>query len=82
MYERIKERIIKEADLIINEDLTLRDVSKKLNISKSTVHIDMTKKLKYIDKTRYQKINKILNQHLETRHIKGGIVTKLKYKKS
>ena len=40
----------------------------------------MHDRLKNINMNLYNKINKIMKCHIETRHIKGGEATKLKYK--
>lgn len=77
MYKRIKE----ETDYIINDNLTIREIAKIKNVSKSTVHKDLHERLYDIDKNIFKIVDKILQEHLETRHIKGGYATKIKYQK-
>ena len=48
--------------------------------SKSTVHHDVTAKLKYIDEYLYDEVKKLLQVNLSERHIRGGIATRRKYK--
>lgn len=42
----IKERVLKEASYIIETKKTIRDLAKKYKLSKSTIHNDLTTKLK------------------------------------
>ena len=79
MRKNIKEKVIIESDYIIKNKTNIRDTSKVFNISKSTLHNDITKRLYKIDKERYYLIRNILNNHLNNRHILGGLSTKLKY---
>lgn len=81
MPYNIKARVIKEANYIINTSQTVREISKYFNVSKSTVHDDLSKRLKNIDLGLYEKVNKILNYHSKVKHIRGGASTKLKYAK-
>lgn len=69
-----------EALYIIYNNATVREAAKYFKISKSTVHKDITERLIKINKSLYQKIQIIMDNHLKTRHIKGGEVTKNKYK--
>jgi putative DeoR family transcriptional regulator (stage III sporulation protein D) len=48
-------------------------------MSKSTVHIDLSQRLKKIDKKLYEKIKKILEINFSEKHIRGGNSTKNKY---
>lgn len=81
MNSKIYKRIKNEVEYILNYDLTLREISKKINVSKSTVHKDLHERLYNINKEEYIKVDKILKKHLEIRHIKGGNATKEKYEK-
>ena len=45
MKEYIEERAIEIANYIIEEKATVRQTAKKFGISKSTVHIDVTKEV-------------------------------------
>ena len=75
----IKKRVLEESIYIINTDNTIREVAKKFNVSKSTVHKDLTDRLKVIDDEVYIKVSNILKYHLDIRHIRGGESTKRKY---
>ena len=80
MQDYICERVIREAEYIIETNSTVRTAALHFNISKSTVHKDVTERLKLIDKKLYKEVRKVLNLNLSERHIRGGIATKNKYK--
>ena len=81
MGELIKERVYKEAHYILKTKKTLRELAKVFNLSKSTIHKDLKDRLKVIDLSLYKEVQKIFQNHLETRHLKGGESTKKKYQK-
>ena len=80
MNKLIEERINKETDYILKYELTIREIASILKISKSTVHKDLQERLKMINKKMHKKVNFIFENHIKTRHIKGGEATKQKYK--
>lgn len=77
----ISKRVIEEANYMVLTKKTIRDIAIVFNVSKSTVHVDLNKRLKAINYELYKKIKNILNYHLEVRHIRGGESTRKKYKK-
>ena len=79
MNSIITKRVIEEANYMIETNMTVREISKKFNVSKSTVHKDLHERLKEVNKTLYDKVDKILKYHLDIRHIRGGESTKKKY---
>ena len=76
MSAHIIKRVIEIANHIIDTKDTIRVTAQKFNISKSTVHKDLQERLSQIDINRYNIIKQILNDHIETRHIKGGESTR------
>lgn len=80
MWDYISERVIKEAEYIIETKSTVRAAALHFNISKSTVHKDVTERLKEIDKQLFNDVREVLNTNLSERHIRGGLATKNKYK--
>lgn len=76
----IKTRVLKEAIYMKESKETIRNIAKVFKVSKSTVHKDLTERLKIISHDLYNEIRDILNYHLEIRHINGGEKTRLKYK--
>ena len=81
MREDIMDRIIEEAYYVAQTGATVRETAKIFHFSKSTVHKDVTERLKLIDKDLYQKVKKVLAVNLAERHIRGGQATKKKYGK-
>lgn len=69
------------AQYIIDNNSTIRKTAKYFNISKSTVHNDLSKKLKYENLELYTQVKKILVKNFNEKHIRGGNSTKLKYGK-
>lgn len=81
MDSNIEKRVIGEALYMVETKKTLREIAKIFNVSKSTVHKDLKEKLKNIDINLYENVATILKEHLNTRHIRGGLSTKKKYLK-
>ena len=79
MQDYISERVIKEGQYIMQTKSTVRAAAEHFSISKSTVHKDVTERLKIIDKALFNAVRKILDKNLSERHIRGGIATKHKY---
>ena len=79
MNKTIMERIIKEADYILKTKDTVRDIAKLFKVSKSTVHKDLQERLLSIDTKLHSKVQEIFNEHIDIRHIRGGISTRNKY---
>lgn len=75
------ERIKTEANYLVKTKGTVRSCAKALGTSKSTVHKDVTERLKTIDPILYRKVKAILKKNLSERHIRGGNATKQKYSK-
>ena len=76
MSTYINKRVINIANHIIDTKETIRETANKFNISKSTVHKDLQERLYQIDINKYNVIKKIMNEHIQTRHIKGGESTR------
>ncbi|MBQ9370341.1 MAG: sporulation transcriptional regulator SpoIIID [Clostridia bacterium] len=81
MRENIEERVLEVAAYIIEHDATVRSAAIVFDVSKSTVHSDMTKRLPRIDGSTYKKVKVILDRNREERHIRGGEMTRQKYSK-
>ncbi len=79
MNSFIKERVLKEANYMLETKKTIREIAKIFKISKSTIHKDLHERLFYVNKEKYQKVKEIMNYHLKIRHIRGGESTRKKY---
>ena len=81
MKDYIKARTIDVANYVLENKCTVRVAAKHFNISKSTVHKDVTERLKIYNPDLCRRVKKILEKNKEERHIRGGIATREKYKK-
>lgn len=79
MFDYITDRVIQEGEYIIATGSTVRAAAVHFAISKSTVHKDVTERLKTADKELYEKVRAVLDKNLSERHIRGGMATKEKY---
>ena len=79
MKDYMEERARAFSLYIIENNATVRDTAKKFDISKSTVHKDVSQRLKQIDFDLYEKVRQVLNKNKAERHIRGGMATKMKY---
>ena len=77
----IEEHAIKLAHYIIDSKDTVRGTAKNFGISKSTVHKDVSERLKKINPSLAMQVRIILDENKAERHIRGGMATKLKYSK-
>lgn len=77
----IKTRAIKEAKYMLKNKSNIRECAKFFNVSKSTVHLDVSKRLEKFDLKLFVKIKKLLNVNFAQKHIRGGLSTKNKYLK-
>ncbi|MBQ3196313.1 MAG: sporulation transcriptional regulator SpoIIID [Clostridia bacterium] len=78
----IDRRVLLFAEYMLEEKATVRATAKHFGYSKSTVHKDLTVRLKEINADLHLKVSKLLDENLKERHIRGGNATKLKYLKA
>ena len=81
MWEYIEERVIRCAEYIVATGCTVRACSAHFSISKSTVHKDVSERLRLIDSELFERVREVLALNLSERHIRGGIATRDKYKR-
>ena len=67
------------AEYLVKNEATVRNTANKFGISKSTVHKDITEKLKSINGALYNEAAREKKKNKSERHIRGGIATKNKY---
>lgn len=75
----VEERALELGEYIINNNATVRAAAKEFGISKSTVHMDVSQRLKNVDPNMYGRVKKVLELNKAQRHIRGGLATKQKY---
>ena len=81
MKNILEERAIKLGEYITEKKATVRGAAKEFGISKSTVHKDVSERLRKLHKTLFAEVKKVLEVNKAQRHIRGGVATKNKYAK-
>ena len=81
MEIKLKDRSEILAEYVIETGATVRACAMRYGISKSTVHKDLTQKLKYENNGLYIQVKEILEKNKSERHIRGGEATRKKYLK-
>lgn len=81
MKDYIEERCVNIAKYIIDTQCTVRAAAKYFRLSKSTVHKDITERLKQVNCNLYYKCGDVLSYNKSMRHIRGGQATADKYKR-
>ncbi len=74
-----KERCVVLGEYIIETGGTVREAAARFGISKSTVHKDVTEKLRDADLALWHEVKKVLVRNKAQRHLRGGEATKNKY---
>ncbi|MEG2143728.1 MAG: sporulation transcriptional regulator SpoIIID [Oscillospiraceae bacterium] len=74
-----EERAVELGKYVIQNFATVREAAKIFNVSKSTVHKDLTERLRYISPTLYLGCRRVLIKNKAERHLRGGMATKKKY---
>ncbi len=68
------------AQYLVDHNATVRQTAKHFNISKSTVHGDISKKLPLLNPPLFRRAKCVMDYNYEVKHIRGGRATSLKYK--
>ncbi len=79
--EKSNSIIIEMANYILNNSTTIRATAKTFNIPKSTVHNNLSIKLKTLDRRLYNRVQTLLKNNFQIKHIHGGEATKKKFEK-
>lgn len=82
MTDTIEERACELAVYMIKTGATVRTAAKRFGLSKSTVHKDLSQRLPKYNHALYVQVRHILDENKAQRHIRGGLATKEKYKKT
>ena len=82
MRDFIERRAIEEGEYLVKSKTTVRGVAEYFGISKSTVHYDLSRRLKRIDYDLWEQADEILKFNFSERHIRGGESTRKKYEKT
>ena len=74
-----QERSVCLAEYILKNNCTVRAAAAWFGISNSTVHKDITERLRRISPGLYAEVKKILEKNKAERHLRGGEATRVKY---
>ncbi|RJQ08953.1 MAG: sporulation transcriptional regulator SpoIIID [Bacillota bacterium] len=80
MKDYIRNRVLEIADYILSSGATVRDAAQRFNVSKSTVHKDVTERLFQINPAQARRLAEILEKNKAERHLRGGLATRRKYR--
>ena len=80
MNQLVENRAIEVGKFITKNQSTVRKTAKNFGISKSTVHKDISERLKKINPSLYLKVKNVMENNKAIRHIRGGLATKNKFK--
>lgn len=75
----LEKRAVMLGEYISQNKSTVRRAAQKFGVSKSTVHKDVSERLKLVNLSLYKKVKQILEINKLERHIRGGYATKSKY---
>lgn len=79
MKTMVESRALELGEYIAFSGATVRNAAKKFGISKSTVHKDVSERLKRIDPGLHRQVKQVLDTNKAQRHIRGGLATREKY---
>ena len=79
MYQRERERCEILAEYLVEHKTTVRAVAGHFNISKSTVHKDITHQLKGVNPALFALAKRVLETNKSERHLRGGEATRKKF---
>lgn len=79
MKSDIERRAVELAEYIIENKATVRAAAVHFGVSKSTVHKDLSERLRGYNVTLYTQVKDILERNKAERHIRGGEATRRKY---
>ncbi|MBE6988751.1 MAG: stage III sporulation protein D [Ruminococcaceae bacterium] len=74
-----EERAVTLGEYIRDTGSTVRAAAKEFGLSKSTVHKDVSYRLRLINPSLYTEVKAVLDKNREERHIRGGNATRLKF---
>lgn len=73
------DRAVLLGEYIIENKATVRAAAKCFGVSKSTVHKDVTARLRKINPQLFRQVRKVLEKNKSERHLRGGLATRDKY---
>lgn len=74
------QRAVMLGQYIIENKATVRTAAREFGVSKSTVHKDVSERLKKEDPALFSQVRSVLDVNKQERHIRGGLATRKKYR--
>ncbi|BFJ84738.1 sporulation transcriptional regulator SpoIIID [Ruthenibacterium sp. TH_2024_36131] len=74
-----EERAVALGQYVAETGATVRNAAMRFGISKSTVHKDLTQRLKRQNRALHNSVQKALQINKEERHLRDGAATRQKY---
>lgn len=81
MTDTVEERAQALGIYIAENKATVRAAAQHYGVSKSTVHKDVSSRLRQLNPALYREVRAILDRNKSERHLRGGLATKEKYEK-
>lgn len=82
MQEYIQKRVLEVCAYILETKATVRQAATVFQVSKSTVHKDLTERLPTLNKKLAYHVRAVLEHNKSERHLRGGEATRKKYKET
>ncbi len=79
MEHDLQSRACDLAEYMLAHDATVRAAAAQFGVSKSTVHKDLTERLRGRSPALYAAVRVLLDRNKAERHLRGGAATKRKY---
>ena len=79
MHEHIRHRCVRLGELLIETGETVRALANRTGFSKSTVHKDLTERLKQVNEPLAKEVQQVLAYNKSIRHLRGGEATRKKW---
>ena len=80
MIGDMEERARTLAVWMLENQSTVRAAAERFGVSKSTVHKDLSERLRGIDRALWTQVRAVLERNKAERHIRGGMATRRKYR--
>ena len=79
MEQELQDRACDLAVYMLEHEATVRAAAAKFGLSKSTVHKDLTERLRRRSPALYAQVRALLDRNKAERHLRGGEATRQKY---
>lgn len=81
MTDQMEDRAVELGRYIARERATVRSAAQHFGLSKSSVHKDVTTRLRDIDGPLWAQVRAVLEENKQERHLRGGQATREKYRR-